>query len=44
VPLDPWGKAYVYRSPGQHNSEDYDLLSTGPDGIEGTADDISNWK
>jgi general secretion pathway protein G len=44
VPLDPWGKAYVYRSPGQHNSEDYDLLSTGPDGIEGTADDITNWK
>ncbi len=44
VPVDPWGKPYVYRSPGQNNREDYDLFSTGPDGIEGTADDITNWK
>jgi general secretion pathway protein G len=44
VPLDPWGKPYVYRSPGQHNREDYDLFSPGPDGIEGNADDITNWK
>ena len=44
VPLDPWGKPYVYRSPGQHNREDYDLLSVGPDGVEGTKDDITNWK
>jgi general secretion pathway protein G len=27
VPLDPWGHAYVYRSPGQHG--DYDLYSLG---------------
>jgi general secretion pathway protein G len=44
VPMDPWGKAYVYRSPGQHNREDYDLFSVGPDGAEGTADDVTNWK
>ena len=44
VPLDPWGKLYVYRSPGQHNPEDYDLFSLGPDGVEGTKDDITNWK
>jgi general secretion pathway protein G len=44
VPLDPWGKAYVYRSPGQHNREDYDLLSVGADGVEGSKDDITNWK
>jgi general secretion pathway protein G len=44
VPLDPWGKPYVYRSPGQHNREDYDLSSSGPDGAEGTADDVTNWK
>jgi general secretion pathway protein G len=30
VPLDPWGKAYVYRSPGQ--SGEFDLLSYGKDG------------
>lgn len=33
VPLDPWGKPYVYRSPGQ-NAE-YDLLSNGKDGQPG---------
>lgn len=44
VPLDPWGKTYVYRAPGQNNREDYDLFSIGPDGVEGTADDVTNWK
>jgi len=39
VPLDPWGHAYIYRSPGS-NGNDYDLLSSGPDGQEGTSDDI----
>ncbi len=43
VPLDPWEKPYVYRSPGQHNREDYDLFSYGPDGVEGGGDDITNW-
>ncbi len=42
LPRDPWHNAYNYRSPGQQN-EDYDLWSLGPDGIEGTADDITNW-
>lgn len=45
LPMDPWGKAYVYRRPGQHG--DFDLLSFGPDGEEGGEDDsadIVNWK
>lgn len=45
LPMDPWGKPYVYRSPGQHG--DYDLLSYGPDGIEGGEGenaDIASWK
>ena len=42
VPLDPWGRAYVYMSPGTHNAEEYDLSSYGPDGIE-SDDDITNW-
>src|SRR5918999_2307858 len=42
VPADPWGRPYVYRSPGQHNPDDYDLLSLGADGSEGTKDDIGN--
>jgi len=42
VPKDPWGKPYVYRCPGQHG--DFDLLSVGPDGAEGTDDDVVSWK
>lgn len=34
VPLDPWGNAYIYRSPGQ-GSSDFDLLSYGKDGKPG---------
>jgi len=41
-PKDPWGKSYLYKSPGEHNS-DYDLYSEGPNGSEGDNDDISNW-
>ena len=33
LPTDPWGKAYVYRSPGLNGP--YDLLSYGKDGKEG---------
>lgn len=33
IPLDPWGKAYVYRAPGEKN--DYDILSYGKDGAPG---------
>lgn len=42
APVDPWGNAYVYRFPGTHNANGYDLFSMGRDGREGT-DDISNW-
>jgi len=43
VPKDPWGNDYIYRFPGQVNRSGYDLLSCGPDGKEGTDDDITNW-
>jgi general secretion pathway protein G len=45
VPLDPWGKPYLYKSPGQHG--DYDLYSLGKDGVAGgtgDAADIVSWK
>ena len=42
VPLDPWGRNYVYASPGSHNTEEYDLSSYGHDGVE-SKDDIVNW-
>lgn len=41
--IDPWGKEYNYRLPGQHNN-DYDLYSYGADGAEGGGDDITNWE
>ena len=42
IPIDPWGKDYVYTSPGQHNTDGYDLSSNGPDGVT-SDDDIVNW-
>lgn len=42
-PADPWGDKYIYEFPGKHNPNSYDLLSAGPDGKEGTDDDIGNW-
>lgn len=44
VPNDPWGRAYIYKNPGEHG--DYDLLSLGKDGqVGGTGEnaDINNW-
>ena len=43
IPLDPWNHPYRYRSPAQKSPKPYDLYSLGPDGVEGTADDIGNW-
>jgi general secretion pathway protein G len=40
---DPWGNLYRYRCPGKHNTAGYDLWSAGPDGKDGTNDDITNW-
>ena len=34
VPLDPWGKPYVYRTPSS-TGQDFDLLSYGKDGRQG---------
>jgi general secretion pathway protein G len=45
IPVDPWNRAYVYKSPGEHG--DYDLISYGLDGAEGGEGenlDIVNWK
>ncbi len=40
---DPWGHPYVYILPGQHYPESFDLFSVGPDGQQGTADDVAPW-
>jgi general secretion pathway protein G len=44
VPNDPWGRPYIYRSPGEHGP--YDIISYGSDGQQGgtgTAADIESW-
>ncbi|HLD69521.1 MAG TPA: type II secretion system major pseudopilin GspG [Candidatus Omnitrophota bacterium] len=40
--IDPWGRPYVYVSPGDHRG-DYDLSSNGKDEKKDD-DDITNWK
>lgn len=44
VPLDPWGKPYQYRYPGE--KAEFDLYSFGKDGQPGGSGenaDITNW-
>lgn len=41
-PLDPWGREYKYKCPGEHRTSDYDLYSVGKDGVESN-DDVKNW-
>lgn len=44
VPPDPWGRPYLYKSPGEHG--DFDLYSNGRDGAPGGSGedaDITNW-
>jgi general secretion pathway protein G len=44
VPMDPWGRPYIYKLPGEHG--EYDLVSYGKDGQPGgtgEASDIVNW-
>jgi type II secretion system protein G len=40
IPSDPWGNAYVYHRARPRGVKAYTLLSRGPDGVEGTADDV----
>ena len=47
IPLDPWGRPYTYKSPGDVNAESYDLLSLGRDGQPGGTGedaDITSWE
>lgn len=40
--MDPWNHKYLYRSPGRKNGEAYEIFSAGPDGKEGSEDDVSS--
>ena len=37
---DPWNRDYILRCPGTINTDGIDVISLGPDGQEGTPDDI----
>jgi general secretion pathway protein G len=43
VTEDPWGHPYQCRFPGKHNPSMFDVWSLGPDGRDGTGDDVGNW-
>lgn len=43
LPKDPWNNDYVLIVPGQKNTNKFDIRSKGPDGQEGTEDDVGNW-
>ncbi len=45
LPVDPWGRPYVYKCPGDH--EEFDIMSYGLDGVEGGEgenQDVASWK
>lgn len=46
VPMDPWGRAYIYVSPGVANPGSYDLYTLGKDGRpggDGENADVTSW-
>jgi general secretion pathway protein G len=46
IPLDPWNKAYIFKSPGT-NGRDYEIMSHGKNGTEGGEDedaDVTNFQ
>lgn len=46
VPLDPWGRPYVYVAPGVANPSSYDLYTLGKDGRPGGSGedaDLTSW-
>lgn len=42
IPVDPWQQPYRYRNPGKKDSTTFEIYSVGPDGQEGTEDDLSS--
>jgi general secretion pathway protein G len=47
APMDPWGRPYVYASPGIANPTSYDLYTLGKDGVAGGTgenEDVTSWK
>ena len=46
IPRDPWGRAYLYVSPGKDNPTSYDVYTLGRDGViggDGEDADVTSW-
>lgn len=46
LPLDPWGRPYLYLSPAEYGEGEYDIYSLGADGVSGGEKenaDIGSW-
>ena len=46
IPMDPWGRPYLYKYPGEHGDEP-DVVSLGADGQpggDGNNADVVSWK
>ncbi|MEN3111472.1 type II secretion system major pseudopilin GspG [Uliginosibacterium paludis] len=41
IPLDPWGKAYIYKNPGSRGRE-FDIISYGSDAQPGGTDSAAD--
>lgn len=39
VPADPWGRPYIYKSPGDKDKSGFDLSTLGKDGKPGGSDE-----
>ena len=47
IPKDSWGRDFIYRFPGEHQTDEPEIVSLGADGQpggEGTNADILSWK
>ena len=42
MPVDPWSRTYRYRALPEGDSRGFELWSAGPDGVDGTKDDLSS--
>ena len=42
IPMDPWRNPYGYKFPGSKIPGEFEIISRGPDGIEGNEDDKSS--
>ncbi|MBL4826477.1 MAG: type II secretion system major pseudopilin GspG [Spongiibacteraceae bacterium] len=46
LPIDPWGRPYLYLSPSEYGEGEYDILTLGADGVTGGEDqnkDLGSW-